>query len=468
MEDSLDLNPYGIGLVLRKGVNLDTALNIHNMAHCSFSKSTSRVVMPSGNYAISFLGYGTYSDAYQAVHETSNTVSVIRVKTRIHTDYRFAEDIANAIKEFIINLILQKVSEGEPNGPYVPEAYEIAYDPERNVVVMRMERLHGTLSDLYQGSTPAQNEVLMPETVANLAYIMDFFSRKVALNHRDMKSNNVMYKHGANDEILVKLIDFDFTCLTWKGIFVQPTTFHLAVPKGFKQCYLASRDMTQYLFELYYSHRTKASIRFRDFLRTLLTFPLKGKACRLYDMSCVYKSHKIQKWTDIYEFLNEEGIVNPAGVPKAVYKAMLGFLGRPVPRTLTPVSSPPAADVAPAKRCLPEQILNPRTRRCVKRNGPVGRQIMRQTERRSPSPRPAAVAVAAADAQRRRVPTLRFKPCRADQIRNPQTRRCVKRGTEAPAGDRECPTADLIRNPVTRRCVKRDGAIGRRLLAERG
>ena len=59
----------------------------------------------------------------------------------------------------------------------------------------------------------------------------------------------------------------------------------------------------------------------------------------------------------------------------------------------------------PRSPCKANQIRNPATGRCVKRNGSIGRKI------RSKS----------------RSPVKRQSPCKPNQIRNPATGRCVKR-----------------------------------------
>lgn len=52
------------------------------------------------------------------------------------------------------------------------------------------------------------------------------------------------------------------------------------------------------------------------------------------------------------------------------------------------------------------------------------------------------------------------KPCRNDQIRNPKTQRCVKRSGRIGRSLVDC-SPDKIRNPATGRCVLKDGKIGR-------
>ena len=63
------------------------------------------------------------------------------------------------------------------------------------------------------------------------------------------------------------------------------------------------------------------------------------------------------------------------------------------------------------KPCRSNQIRNPPTKRCVKKTGSIGRRLLGQSPRRAS---PAA-----------RIRSL--KPCRSNQIRNPVSGRCVKK-----------------------------------------
>jgi serine/threonine protein kinase len=69
------------------------------------------------------------------------------------------------------------------------------------------------------------------------------------------------------------------------------------------------------------------------------------------------------------------------------------------------------------KECKTHQILNPKTNRCVKRTGAIGRKILRPQNNPKPNnPKP--------NAQKK---GKQLKPCKTTQIRNPKTNRCVNR-----------------------------------------
>lgn len=84
---------------------------------------------------------------------------------------------------------------------------------------------------------------------------------------------------------------------------------------------------------------------------------------------------------------------------------------------LAPANVAPLALPVPAD-CPPGKIRNPKTRRCVKMDGYAGRQAARGFVA------PALVPVAAEPAEPAPAPA---KPCPPEKIYNPKTRRCVKR-----------------------------------------
>jgi hypothetical protein len=66
------------------------------------------------------------------------------------------------------------------------------------------------------------------------------------------------------------------------------------------------------------------------------------------------------------------------------------------------------------KMCQSSEIRNPKTGRCVKKSGKIGKELLRSRSRsRSRSPRRMHFSVEA--------------PCKFDEIRDPKTGRCVKK-----------------------------------------
>jgi hypothetical protein len=95
--------------------------------------------------------------------------------------------------------------------------------------------------------------------------------------------------------------------------------------------------------------------------------------------------------------------------------------------------------------CPPDKIINPKTNRCVKKTGRIGRSLLPKSS----------------------------KNCPKDKVVNPKTNRCVKETSRigrklSPVRyvedkKKSCPE-DKILNPRTKRCVKKDGRVGKELL----
>ena len=102
----------------------------------------------------------------------------------------------------------------------------------------------------------------------------------------------------------------------------------------------------------------------------------------------------------------------------------------------SPPPSPSGGNKCDGKKCPAGKICNPKTGRCVKRNGKIGRQILAN---QFPSPSP------------------------------PQSPSPSPPQSPSPSGGNKCDgkkcPASKICNPKTGRCVKRNGKIGRQILA---
>ena len=109
--------------------------------------------------------------------------------------------------------------------------------------------------------------------------------------------------------------------------------------------------------------------------------------------------------------------------------------------------------------CPAGKILNPKTGRCVNRNGAIGKALL------------------AKPAKRKRKRTAKKKSsCPAGKILNPKTGRCVNRNgavgkallaksARTAKKKSSCPVGKIL-NPKTGRCVNKNGIIGKALLAK--
>jgi hypothetical protein len=90
-------------------------------------------------------------------------------------------------------------------------------------------------------------------------------------------------------------------------------------------------------------------------------------------------------------------------------------------------------------QCQADEIRNPASGRCVKRNGSIGRRLV---------------------------------DCPAGKIRSPENRRCIKIGGNAYKRafgvNAVCADPAKIRNPVTGRCITANGSVHRKLQQRNG
>jgi histone H3/H4 len=77
------------------------------------------------------------------------------------------------------------------------------------------------------------------------------------------------------------------------------------------------------------------------------------------------------------------------------------------------------------KDCKENQIRNPETGRCVLKTSPKGKQILKKKGSSSRRASPGRASSSSRRASPRRVSPKSQKPCREDKIRNPETGRCV-------------------------------------------
>lgn len=373
MSKELDLSPYGINLRLTKGIHLESMIRPDMIAKGSFSLSKKLFELPSGNYAMSeLIGRGKYGDTYYAYGITDNHIYAIKV---IHLR-ELNDGLLNTVKECIINIILDKESQNEKFGPYVPRVYEIAYDPIRSLIMIRMEKLQDTLYTLYQTSTKEQNDILIPTTLANLAFVMDFFYKRFSFNHRDLKPDNVMYKYDSNNRIHIKLIDFGLTCLTWNDIRIQGTLY---TPFVDTNCYLSSRDLTQYVYAIYIGlSKEVISNNMLLTIKDLLTFPIRGKLCKMYS-GC--PEYGMRKWPDNFDFLNQAFVKNMKCEANTLYKHMKKYIKNGSINDYSYIKTP---ILKKTEECHPDKILNPKSMRCVNRYSSIGRKLTESSKYKTP------------------------------------------------------------------------------------
>ncbi len=304
----MDLTSYGINTTIVD----QNSLNVREEHVSSASYSHGEFHFPSGKYHIERkLGEGTYGKIYEAV--SAEGIYAIKVQK-----YNSVEEFQETVTEAIVNIILEKTSQSQTHGPYVQRFYEFAHDSVNKLVFMRMEMLDGTLSDLLYKHSIDENDILIPNVLLQIAHILEFFQKSLAMNHRDMKSDNIMYTV-EDGKPIIKLIDLGLTCMTYSDIHFSKSTLF---PKT-HVCNRKSRDMSFLLVELLLDFPDRMSPQLYEMLNGLVTLDVRGTECRL-DRFCPKEGFRT--WVNSYEFLNRQNVENPHTRPNEIKKRVTQFI----------------------------------------------------------------------------------------------------------------------------------------------
>jgi hypothetical protein len=243
------------------------------------------------------LGEGTYGKTYSTQPDKSGQSYAIKI-----IELRNTNDLYNTMTEAIMNIILLEGTESETDGPYVPRVYEFGITHDLKTAIIRSERMAGTLFNYVHSKSPVTNDRNVPEVILKLLQISEFLQSRFQFNHRDLKSDNIMYvlKNGSPSW---RLIDLGAACMTWNGYKISSEGLFAAL----RPCVHPGRDITFLLTEIVLD--VPLSLKLKDLLRKFISFPIQGIDCALNSTDC--KHIKYEKWNNIYNLLNESNVINP-------------------------------------------------------------------------------------------------------------------------------------------------------------
>lgn len=400
----LDLRPYGISHILKPADGISAILPSDISA--VYTTASKIRIGPTTYDIIKQLGKGTNGVTYMCRAPNGESVAIKRVYS-VTTHLM----IRNFLTESIMQILLQRESAGQPNGPYVPEIYTIGYDRVGKEGYICSHMMRNTLKALTDANTPEMNDIIVPEAIKQVAAMLKFLGTRLEFNHRDLKGDNVMYLRDADNKLIFKLIDMGMSCLTWNGLKLTGSSYY-----GASACFKKDRDLAQ-LFLYLHNHTPNITPRLKGHIRAMLQANVGGD--HVCNASGQCPANGLTDWLSSYKFIDRANVHFERTSPNDTIAAMNTFLHPPV----LPVQSVVVADGKIAKRICPsEKVYNPATGRCVKRTGAIGRHLPADSDATEP---------------------------------------------DVPLPARVCP-ADKIVNPATGRCVNRSGSLGRRLLKERG
>jgi serine/threonine protein kinase len=444
----LDLRPFGVNHELDSKKDLPT-FTPPQLSTGSYNASAGRFTIDGRVYTvIEKLGEGTYGAAYKTSAPDGRNYAIKRIKGSIHT----VSDFNIFMREALIQIILARESEAEANGPYVPKIYKLAFDSAKREAYILCELMRNTMLNLITALDAASNDIVIPDALQQISHILDFFGSRFQFNHRDLKGDNIMYVKTPSNKRIFVLIDFGFSCIDWHGLKINGGSYFARS----KTCFREHRDLAQLTYYIL-KYTPTLSPRLKEWLNDLLEAQVKKTKCSMAT-DCVIRGKKlIKSWANTYNILDRKNVVVKYANPKNYTRKMQHFIeGKPFVSPLPIVPDPahicspgkvwrdgrcvPAGDDAPlvVPDCPPDKIRNQRTRKCVKRDGAIGRALLRA----------AAPPVAAALPP----PAAAALPPPAAAVPPP------------PPPAAACPPGK-IRNPATGRCVLITGAIGRRIAA---
>jgi serine/threonine protein kinase len=243
------------------------------------------------------IGKGSYGTIFRARSNKNDVVAIKRVNVQDRIE------LWEMVREIIIQIILYEATKNLPDGPYVPAIYEMAYDATKHHFYSVQELMDGTLESLIKKRSKRENETQLLEDLVDIATKLEWLGTHLKFNHRDFKSDNVMYKKTSKGYVL-RLIDFGLSCLTWKHI---PFTATNTLFPPTHECYRTSRDLTAILFEITRFEPDFLSDKTLDTLEERLSFS---------------KNLQSMNWENTYNYLNRKNIENPKATPRSIRMTM--------------------------------------------------------------------------------------------------------------------------------------------------
>jgi serine/threonine protein kinase len=291
----MDLDAYGIQAHFTGNIQ-DIPANAVQTVHIS----NNIITTSSGRraYAVKArLGRGTYGTVYSATDDDGTAYAIKRIPIK------HKSDLYNVLAEVVINILLLEGTKMERGGPYVPKLYEIGIMMDMSSVVIFQEHMDGTLFDYARKNTRAQNNRAIPKMLLQILHMLDVLESKFQFNHRDLKSDNIMYKTLRDGTVTWRLIDLGAACMKWNGAAISSD----AVFGEGRPCMRPGRDISFLITELVLD--VPLSPALKALLQRLVTFRIQGTQCALDSTKCPHIG--FQKWTNIYNVLNKQNTFNP-------------------------------------------------------------------------------------------------------------------------------------------------------------
>jgi serine/threonine protein kinase len=206
------------------------------------------------------------------------TPEELKMPPEVRKDIIIEETYAHIHEAAVLTLAYIAVNDSIPGA--IPRVYEMfcrrAADDSLKSVCIAMEYIKGlTLLEFMRNTfkKEASNDYVFLQLVKQLANILLILQRKLRMNHRDIKINNILLREGTNQLVL---IDYGFACIA-NGV-QEPLAEFSKIQAGSyfgsrSACFKHGRDMCQFLYSLhcYFPFSTYLSPKLQILVRKWLS-----------------------------------------------------------------------------------------------------------------------------------------------------------------------------------------------------
>jgi len=230
-----------------------------------------------------------------------------------------SDSLPNLFLETAIQIIIQEESRRAGNGMKIcPDIYEIAFDSVSKSFYIFQEMLDIEMKQDFIFNAGKLTASQIADVFTQIAIKLNWLYDNLEFNHRDMKSDNIMFKYDPSGNREVFFIDFGLSCLTYRGIRIKTKNYFQN-----QKCFEETRDMSFILYDIYTLDPKMFPKPLGDVIRGILYFKVKGQPCNLVGERCDARKLDFQ---DYYDLLDMSYVYNPNATTDLVIEKMAPFI----------------------------------------------------------------------------------------------------------------------------------------------
>jgi serine/threonine protein kinase len=263
-QSNIELRPYGFDLVLDTALTQEQFLQgvreYNERLLYTVDEREDSCVFKSKDNTVSYRkiedkNAGNFGSVSVYTDPDGNRVAIKKITFKGRIPFQ----TINFIRECIIQIILAETSRRHNRLTLgVPALYKLGVSESGKEGFIVSEFMENTLYNLVLTKDNDEKDSIIPDALLQIADILDFFEQTLRFNHRDMKTDNVMYTM-VDGRPIYRLIDFGMSCLTWNQLSIDTTI----VPYFY--CFKEGRDLGRLMYE-FIIHKRPISERLKEWI----------------------------------------------------------------------------------------------------------------------------------------------------------------------------------------------------------